>query len=1065
MPDLEPSDIRTGLPVEHKSLPEKGIGLLTGQTMDSVVLMVEVRWSGERREFEPLQALRAVGAEEDKSFEGLARKGRFGQIEELRSLMTFEKLQGDLSNVMYSMKTAEIDFFAHQFVPVLKFVNSPLSRLLIADEVGLGKTIEAGLIWTECRARFKSRRLLIICPPTLVPKWMRELENRFGIECESADAALLLHHFERFQKRPESHSFALVTSYHAVRPFRRERDALAPWLGSDGFPRDPGNTDTWGERPKLLRHLLEWNEREPFADLLVFDEAHLMKNTASASRFAGKIFSEAAQSVLALTATPLTTKNRDLFSLLNLVDPDMFEEESMFNQLRDRNQPAVLLANELGRPRIDLEKCRELLSRVPDSAAQRHLVTDLDMLGNSAEIDVDHRVELKGKASRLNELGAFMTRTRKIEVIQSKVVREPVTLTVEPSKEELALYNGVLALIRKKVAERGDMLSLFHLIGPALLMTSCLPMMAQRLRDGSRWGDLTEIEDLQGAYLGDSDDDIDNAEFVSEDAGAFFSSGIRLGAYDFEVHDSKFKALRDELLKRAPHEKVIIFAFFKSTLSYLQKRLEKEGLSCLLVTGDVTDRNERDELLRSFEDPKHRVLLCSEVAAEGVDLQFCRVMVNYDLPWNPMRVEQRIGRIDRIGQKAESIVIINFHVEGTVDGSIYRHLYSNIGVFTETVGDLEGIIGDRVKQLTLELLSNQLSPELSEEKIRATASAIATDRRLTAEISSESESLLGLRSYFQESVEQAQTLGRYIMPSEIRRFTDEFFQHHYTGTDACQLNWDTPGTDCLNLQLSFRALSDFEQFLGIHSLPRPAGFSWDNRSASVVFDPARHEALKHRFRSLTLVNHIHPFVVWMVHLSRSRSREWHPAAAVRLTTDLVAPGNYLFLIARFSIKHPSLSREELLFRMGEVSTGSLLGRETSEAVVNEILLHGRSWASVDGFPNHEAVLRSLLDGCSEDSKSINQSFVEELELRVNSRRSQIEHHFHRRIEVARKRLAAMEQVRGSREKGIALTEKQISSLEGRLAEELSKLDSTKAPEIQFKRLAFGLVEISPPIAL
>ena len=140
--------------------------------------------------------------------------------------MTFEKLRGMLTDVFYSMKTSEIDFYPHQFKPVLRFIESATNRLLIADEVGLGKTIEAGLIWTEWQAREKAKRLLVVCPPTLVPKWLRELQDRFQFAAEATDASHLCDLFERFTRRGPSVSFVLVTSYHALRPFRKDRPHL-----------------------------------------------------------------------------------------------------------------------------------------------------------------------------------------------------------------------------------------------------------------------------------------------------------------------------------------------------------------------------------------------------------------------------------------------------------------------------------------------------------------------------------------------------------------------------------------------------------------------------------------------------------------------------------------------------------------------------------------------------------------------------------------------------------------------------------------------------------------------
>jgi SNF2 family DNA or RNA helicase len=1056
MPPLTDADIISNVAVRH-TVQAGLVGLLTGRTMKAVVPMAEVRW-GTRTQFEPYRVLELFDVAEDSSFETIVTKSRYEKIEELRSLMTFEKLSGSLSNVMYSMRTAEIKFLAHQFVPVLKFINSPLSRLLIADEVGLGKTIEAGLIWTECRARYQARRLLVVCPPTLVPKWLRELRNRFAIDAEEADAETLRSKFERFEKRGPTESFALVTSYHALRPRKSEKQLLQPWLslqGSEVELEGSAPIKDWKPRPAFFRQLLEWDGKDPFIDLAVFDEAHLMKNTATANHLVGDVISSSAQAVIALSATPLTNQSRDLYALLRLIDPDMFRYENIFQDLRRRNIPAVKLASELSKASFNRGRCLELLDVIPESTARDNLQQRIGQIQSSSDLTAEDRIDLLGKATRLNELGSFLTRTRKVEVREHKAVRDAVTLHVKPTDEELVFYNAVLSLIRQRVRDKGEMLSLFHLIAPALSMTSCLPLMAEKLRKGeSRWGDLEDLANLDTAYTEESDD----SDFVGENQIAILGDRSWLPDYDFETADTKYKRLKEDLLARTPTEKVIIFAFFKGTLHYLQRRLEADGMTCMLVTGDVTDRNERDQLLQDFEKPEYRILLCSEVVAEGVDLQFCRVIVNYDLPWNPMRVEQRIGRIDRIGQEAQSIVIINFHVEGTIDGSIYTHLHSKIGIFEDTIGDLEGIVGEYVNRLTKELLSNSLTPQQVEEKIRLAAEAIERERTVVAQIDEESDTLLGLRSYLQDSVTRGRSLGRYIKPSELRLFTDDFFAETYSGGDSCQLNWDSPAPDCLSITFSFHAFEDFKAYLTNQSHPIPKGFTQSTRTAVITLDPQVHETLKKKHRNLVLANHLHPFVGWMSSIYQHRQKSWHPAAAAKVTTSVVPPAVYFYVVMRITFKHPVLSKEELLFRLIDTESLQVLALTDSEALLNEVLDHGASWTQAAGFPDHSDALADALDRLERDCIDIQESFAEELELRINTKRAQIRSHFERQIETQERRLMNMGQSGNARAQDIAGARTRITNLRVRFKEELTNLETAEEVTPEFKRIACGLIK-------
>ena len=166
------------------------IGVTTGRRREFAGKeRVQVQFP-DRAEFIAADQIEVVESDED--FWDQIKKGRFGRALNLRQTLTFHRLSGRLGNVIYSMQTTNTDFYAYQFKPVLKLLNSPTNGILIADEVGLGKTIEAGLIWTELRARFDARRLLVVCPAMLREKWQEELRERFGVSPKLTDVGNLL---------------------------------------------------------------------------------------------------------------------------------------------------------------------------------------------------------------------------------------------------------------------------------------------------------------------------------------------------------------------------------------------------------------------------------------------------------------------------------------------------------------------------------------------------------------------------------------------------------------------------------------------------------------------------------------------------------------------------------------------------------------------------------------------------------------------------------------------------------------------------------------------------------
>ena len=215
----------------------------------------------------------------------LMARGRYGRAADLRGAITYYRLSGKLANLIYSLNTTNTQFLAYQFKPVLQFLESPSNGILIADEVGLGKTIEAGLIWTELRARQDARRLLVICPAMLREKWKRELSDRFGVQAEIVDAQDLLTKLEAARQRPQD-AFALIASLQGTRPPKG-------WNDKD----EPSQSAT----AKLARFLEDAELDEPLVDLVVIDEAHYLRNQETQTHRFGMLLRPVTQSMVMLS--------------------------------------------------------------------------------------------------------------------------------------------------------------------------------------------------------------------------------------------------------------------------------------------------------------------------------------------------------------------------------------------------------------------------------------------------------------------------------------------------------------------------------------------------------------------------------------------------------------------------------------------------------------------------------------------------------------------------------------------------------------------------------------------
>ena len=695
----EPNDVRKAGVAVRDSRDVSIRGTTTGQVRAHAGReLAGVRlFNGEIR-FVPLQSLEPLPVHESRIDAFVARRTG-GPIDLARHLLG-EKISGRLTDVYYSMESGRAIFFSHQFRPVLKFVEFTIGRILVADEVGLGKTISAIYIWKELQAREGARRLLVICPAALREKWKEELRSRFSIEAQIVDAAELLEQLESTH-RDTGRGFALIGSFEGLRSRRR--------------------TDNTSNRPR--QRLMKWLQDNPsksdFApfDLVVIDEAHTARNPDTANYHFAEALRDASSHLVLLTATPIQTQRENLFNLLRLVDPDRFVSIDTFEQARRANISVIGAVNALLNVPTDLEAFQRNLERATIEPLFQNDVALIQLARERRLIwDQASKVHTARMLESRSLFADVMVRTRKREAFKDRVQRVPWILEVELSAQEQQLYHQLSARIRAAASRKYiDAPTALILISRQRQLASSIPAALKA------WKKSEYLLELLWDDLG-----------VDVEASGGLENGVHiedlLTGYDFEANDSKYKAFLTGVqgkLKLDPTSKIVVFAFFRGTLAYLKRRLEADGIPCASIYGSMgtstLGEEEIDaktaEIARFASADGPAVLLSSEVGSEGIDLQFAGILFNYDLPWNPMRVEQRIGRIDRLGQKAERISIGHFATTGTIDDDIISRLYQRINVFRESIGDLDEIFGERIQSTILDYFRKNLSPEEVKEQI------------------------------------------------------------------------------------------------------------------------------------------------------------------------------------------------------------------------------------------------------------------------------------------------------------------------------------------------------------
>jgi SNF2 family DNA or RNA helicase len=444
---------------------------------------------------------------------------------------------------------------------------------LLCDEVGLGKTIEAGLVFTELHTRGLVRSALVLVPPSLIEQWQGEMRRKFSLELISHDDPLF-----RARGAAAWKEFDLVIiSMHTAK-------------------REPHRSAI------LARH---W-------DLVIVDEAHHLRNRQTQLwRFASML---QIQFTLLLTATPVQNNLEELFNLVTLLEPGLLRTARQFQ--------------------------KEFVDR-RDKLMPRNL-------------DELHRL-----------LAEVMVRNRRSTVGLQFTRRWAHTERLTPSSGEQALYEGIAEFVRQHLPEAG---------GKGKLTRMALMALQMALGSSSQAaaGTLERLAETPGLPASERD------------------TLLRLAEQARSLTQSAKADRLLRLLEEYP-DKIVVFTQFRATQDMLAGRLQAARHDVALFHGGLT-RLAKEAAVVRFRGPS-RILLASDAGSEGRNLQFAHAICNYDLPWNPMRIEQRIGRLSRIGQTSD-VQVYNLVASGTIEAAVLHLLEAKLNLFELVIGEIDMILGN-----------------------------------------------------------------------------------------------------------------------------------------------------------------------------------------------------------------------------------------------------------------------------------------------------------------------------------------------------------------------------------
>jgi ERCC4-related helicase len=647
----------------------------------------------------------------------------------------------------------------YQLMAVKKVMEALRQRFLIADDVGLGKTIEAGLIMQELAARHRGSRVLVVVPAALQDQWKKEMQRHF------------LRTFYIYNSRKMEGIRELVDEH------------LNPWLAKNSIvtsidwvkPQYEGVGAARRNVNKVFDQLMKVEKRW---DLVMIDEAHYVSTEANRADLA-KALQERCDSLLLLTATPHSGNPQHFFNMLNLIDPFMFSDPEDLDRpdarqrvemvMIRRGKETIFEKNASGQP---VKKFKE---RHPHPIEIEFTPKERELYDAVSGYTGDRWAQLNKKKLPAAELtvGKFL-----LALVQKRMVSSLAALR-ETLKNRIGSIVETRTVNRVERAqnvevEKGQMRALLKSYERQDFMEDEDRELVERYLEARR---------LESAYAERTTEVTKLREFLG-----LTEELIGKG------RDSKLDWLTEFLKKlftEDPTEKIIIFTEYRDTLDYLKTRLQQQWFltpeSIVIIHGGMPlgedDQEEGSKLLaeRRFNEPDTRILLATDAASEGLNLQrFCHTLINYELPWNPNRLEQRIGRIHRYGQRYEA-QIYNLMIKDSKEAQIFEVLQQKIDTIRRQLGNMAEVLGILERMSLDDLILRVLKKSVSAGQVKEIANEELKSMEQMAENIRKSQFLSGCRQFTDRDIAQAETAveeAQQAIPTyrDVRTFVETFLR-------------------------------------------------------------------------------------------------------------------------------------------------------------------------------------------------------------------------------------------------------------------------------------------------